>query len=179
MSNFVIKNFVSKEDIKSMCELDKKVYKPENQVDPKICEGWYDKNPRIYTAIVSNNKIIGYINFMPITEDCYNKFKNGNMPEQGITPEDIEVMEPNKEYYCLFSSVVIDKAYQNTQAFTILISSFYRNLKQHVTQNNITIKSVIADCVNKKIGEFVKNSGFKQIYKDKNYNIYEGNIFNK
>jgi hypothetical protein len=179
MVNFVIKNFVSKDDVKKMCDLDKTLYTPQNQVDLKICESWYDKNPRIYTAILLNDNLIGYINFMPITDECYEKFKSGKMPEQGITPSDMEVMEPNKSYYCLFSSVVIDKKYQNTPAFTFLISSFYRNMKKYLNDNNIKIKSIIADCVNKKMAEFVVNSGFKQIYKDNNYNIYEGNVFNK
>lgn len=179
MGNFRIKTFVSIEDVKAMCELDKKNYKTNNQVDFETCKSWYDKNPKIYTAITHNNKLIGYINFMPITEDCYNRFKSGELLEQGIMPDDILVMEPNNSYNCLFSSVVVDKKYQNTEAFTYLISSFYRNMLKLIKDNNIKINTIIADCVNKRIEEFVLSSGFKKVLKNKNYNIYEGNIFNK
>lgn len=179
MVQYRIKNFVSLEDVKTMCEIDKKNYKVNNQVDFETCKSWYDKNPRIYTAITHNSKVIGYINFMPITEECYNNFKTGKLLEQGITADDILIMEPNNSYYCLFSSVVVDKAYQNTEAFTYLISSFYKNMLRFTTENNIKITSIIADCVNNKIEQFVLNSGFKKVLKNKNYKIYEGNIFNK
>lgn len=179
MKKFQVKTFVSLEDVKFMCELDKKVFKENNQVEFKICEEWYNKNPRIYTAITDSDKLIGYINFMPITEDCYNRIKNGSLQENNVPVEDILRMEKNGSYYCLFSSVVIDKAYQNTEAFTILITTFYKNMLDHLNKNNIKIVSIIADCVNKKMEQFVINSGFKRVFKNKNSNIYEGNIFNK
>ena len=129
MRKFQIKTFVSLDDIMQMCELDKKIYKELNQVDFKVCESWYNKNPRIYTAITDNKKVIGYINFMPITEDAYNRIKSGALAESDVVADDIVNMEPNNAYYCLFSSVVVDKAYQNSEAFTLLITAFYLPLE--------------------------------------------------
>ena len=154
MGNFVIKNFVSLEDVKQMCELDKMVFDKPNQVDFEICKTWYDKNPLIYTAIYDNHQLIGYINFMPISDQLYNKFITGTFMEQNISPDDILVMESGKEYYTLFSSVVVREDYQNTDAFLLLISNFYRNMKAKLMRENIKIKSTIADCVNKKIKQF-------------------------
>lgn len=179
MNKFVIKKFVSEDDIFQMCELDKRTFKDLNQVDFDVCKSWYNKNPQIYTAIMKDDTLIGYINFMPVTDTAYKKFREGKLSEQSLTAKDIKIMRPNKEYYCLFLSVVIDKKYQNTEAFTILISNFYKNTKTYLQTHNISIKSILADCVNKKMEQFVKNSGFKRVFKNENYNIYEGNIFSK
>ena len=178
MKKFQIKTFVSLDDVRQMCELDKKVFKENNQVGFDVCTSWYNKNPKIYTAITDNNKIIGYINFMPITEDSYIRIKNGSLSENSVSADDILEMKKDNSYYFLFSSVVIDKEYQNTDAFTILITTFYKNTLNYIQKNNIKITSIIADCVNKKMEQFVINSGFKRVFKNRNSNIYEGNIFN-
>lgn len=177
MSKFIIKNFVDLDDVKEMCELDKVNYEIDNQVSFEICKTWYKKNPLIYTAIFRDEELIGYINFMPISDQLYNNFVNGKIPEQSINPKDILVMKPGKSYYCLFSSVVIREDYKNSEAFLMLMTTFYRNMKTKLSRENITIKSIIADCVNKKMEKFVKDSGFKQVFKNKDYNIYEGNVF--
>jgi len=114
---------------------------------------------------------------MPISDELYNNFKAGKTLEQAINPKDIMVMESGKSYYCLFSSVVIKEEYQNSDAFLLLISSFYRNMKTKLTRENIEIKSVIADCVNKKMEQFVIDSNFKPLLINDEFNIYEGNIF--
>lgn len=177
MSKFTIKNFVSLDDVKKMCELDQAVYDEFNQVPFEICKTWYEKNPHIYTAIFNNDELIGYINFMPISDELYNKFITGTFMEQNISADDIMIMESGKEYYTLFSSVVISEKYKNTNAFFMLLSSFYKNMKTKLTAENIKIKSTIADCVNKKIKKFVIDSNFKQVIKNKDFDIMEGNIF--
>ena len=128
---------------------------------------------------LKDDELIGYINFMPVTDGAYKKFREGKLTEQNLTAKDVKILKPNKEYHCLFLSVVIDKKYQNTEAFTMLISNFYKNTKNYLQTHNIIIKSILADCVNKKMEQFVKNSGFKRVFKNENYNIYEGNIFSK
>jgi len=59
MNNFTIKNFVSLDDVKVMCEIDKTVYSEENRVEFETCKKWYNKNPLIYTANFDNDKLIG------------------------------------------------------------------------------------------------------------------------
>jgi len=173
MNNFVVKNLVTKDDVKSMLKIDKIVFKEENNVPKDIVLSWFNKNPNIYTAIFDKNKLIGYINFMPITEECYNNYLTKEFTENNIVSNDILTYQPNEKYYTLFSSVAINPKYHNTTAFTQLITNFYKNMKSYLTKNNITIISTIAECVNKNMEEFVVSSGFKKI---KN-NIYEGQIF--
>ena len=173
MSNFLIKNLVTKNDVQSMLKIDKQVYKNENNVPEDIVMSWYTKNPKIYTAIFDKTKLIGYINFMPITKDCYERYLFDDFCENNIVNDDIVVFEPNKQYYTLFSSVAIHPKYQNTSAFTQLITNFYRNMKEYFIKNKITIISTIAECVNENMEKFLINSQFKKIKK----NIYEGKIF--
>ena len=173
MSDFLIKNLVSKNDVKSMLEIDRIVFKNENNVPEDIVMSWYNKNPNIYTAIFDKQKLIGYINFMPITKECYDSYLTGKYGENNINSDDVLIYKPNEKYYTLFSSVAIDPKYHNSSVFTHLITNFYKNMKDYLTANNITIISTIAECVNSKMEKFVANSGFKKI-KNK---IYEGQIF--
>lgn len=179
MNKFTIKTLVSIEDVKNMCKLDEETY-PESECIPfEICKEMYEKNPFIYSAIFNGNELVGDINFLPITDECYNKIKAGKLKEPHMSKDDLLVMEPNKEYYCLFSSVIIKKSYRNTEAFFLLLSNFYKNMSRKLKVENIRIKSIIVDVVNKKMEKFVIDSGFKQVFKDENHNIYEGNIFNE
>ncbi len=177
MEKFTIKTLVSLEDVKNMCLLDQEAYPESEQVPFEACKEMYEKNPFIYSAIFDGTELVGDINFLPITDECYEKIKSGQLKEHYMSADDIVVMEPNKEYYCLFSSIIIKKSYRNSEAFFLLLSSFYKNMKNKLQRENIKIKSIITDVVNDKMEEFVINSGFKQVYKDDKFNIYEGNIF--
>ncbi len=177
MSGFVIKTFVSLDDVRDMCELDKAVFSDNNLIPFEIVKTWYEKNPRIYTAIFNGSELIGYINFMPITDECYSRFVTGEKIELGINPDDILVMNPKGSYKCLFSSVVVKEEYQNTDAFFLLLSAFYKNMRHFMEENDVKITSIIADCVNPKMEQFVRDSGFKELLKKDDLNIYEGNIF--
>lgn len=50
-------------------------------------------------------------------------------------------------------------------------------MKDKLKRDNIKIKSIVIDVVNPKMEQFVLDSGFKQVLKTENLNIYEGNIF--
>lgn len=177
MGKFTIKTFVSLDDVKNMCLLDEEAYPESERVPFEVCKAMYEKNPFIYSAIFCGNELVGDINFLPIADETYFKIKSGNLKEHFMTADDIVVMEPNKEYYCLFSSVIIKKKYRNSEAFFLILSNFYKNMKDKLQKDNIKIKSIVIDVVNPKMEQFVLDSGFKQVLKTEELNIYEGNIF--
>lgn len=177
MKKFTIKTLVSLEDVKNMCLLDEEAYPESERVPFDVCKAMYEKNPFIYSAIFYGDELVGDINFLPITDECYEKIRCGELKEHYMTADDIVVMEPNKEYYCLFSSVIVKKKYQKSNVLFLLLSNFYKNFKDKITRNNIKVKSIIMDVVNPKMEEFVKDSGFVQVCKDEDSNIYEGNLF--
>ena len=75
MSKFSIVNQVNGTLIKDMIELDKLVFNGDDIGAFNKCKEWVEINPDIYTVLMADNKVIGYINFMPITDKAYNKIK--------------------------------------------------------------------------------------------------------
>ena len=177
MKNFIVKNITEDKYIKEALKLDAVVYPNITQVDFETCKMWSNKNPYIYHFIFDNEKLIGYCNFMAISESCYKRYISGKMRDNTIGEKDVITLKKNRSYRFLFCSLVVDEKYRDGEALTYLLTSFYRNTKRLFKDKNITVKSVIADCVNKDIEEFLKNSDFKLVHKSTDSAIYEGNIF--
>jgi hypothetical protein len=121
--------------------------------------------------------LVGYINFLPITNECAKLIRKGIKKDSDITGEDILNYEKHDTYTCLFVSLVVHPDYQNTNAMMRLLTAWRKHVKELMQKNNITIESILVDCVNDKIKELVKRLKFKPIIKNDRMNIYEGDIF--
>ncbi len=175
MSKFSIKTFVGDEELLDMLELDKKNYEMQDQGVYEICKQWLNANPFIYTCAYDRDKLCGYIAFMPITKECYERHIKGEIKDYQITGADVLPFVEGQEHYCLLVSLVVDEEYRDGDVLVCMLNSFYRRIKDY-ERRSIKIKTIIADCVNPRVEEFAKNSGFKQVIKNSNCNIYEGNI---
>lgn len=175
MSKFTIKNFITDEELYDIIELDKQNFSGENFTDFDICKEWIDVNPFICTCAYDRDKLGGYLAFMPITKECYLRHINGEMKDCDIRGKDVLPFEKGQELYCLLVSLVVDKDYRDGDILVSILNSFYKKLKGF-ERDGIVIKTIIADCVNPRVEEFAKNSGFKCVIKNEHCNIYEGNI---
>lgn len=175
MGRFTIKNFVGDEELRDMIRLDKQNYAEEDQGVYETCKQWLEANPFIYTCAYDGDKLGGYIAFMPITKECYLRHINGEMKDSQIKGSDVLPFAVGQEHYCLFVSLVVDKNYRDGDVLVSLLNAFYKRLKDY-ERNSIVIKTIIADCVNPRVEQFAKSSGFKCVIKNKHCNIYEGNI---
>ena len=173
MSKFNIVNQVNDTLIKEMIELDKLVFKGDDMGAFDKCKEWVKRNPDIYTVLMADNKVIGYINFMPITDTAYNKVKQGKRKDYELGKDDIIAYSSNKPLKCLFTSIVIHPDHQKGLALTRLWKGFINKLKSL----NLTIVSVIMDCVSYLGEKCAKNYlGARFITNSNNGKIYEGNI---
>lgn len=173
MSKFSIETRVNDTLIKEMIELDKLVFKGDDIGDENKCKEWVGINPDIYTVLMADNKVIGYINFMPITDKAYNKVKQGKLKDYELGKDDIIAYSSNKPLKCLFTSIVIHPKFQTGHALTRLWKGFINKLKSL----NVTIVSVIVDCVTEMGEKCAKNYlGAQFITNSNNGKIYEGNI---
>lgn len=175
MSKFTIKNFVGDDDLLQMLELDKKNYSEEDRGIYEVCKEWLASNPFIYTCVYNGKTLCGYLAFMPITKECYERHIKGEIKDSQITGADVLPFTPGQEHYCLLVSLVVDEEYRDGDALVCLLNSFYRQLRDY-EKKGVVIKTIIADCVNPRVEEFAKNSGFKCVIKNQHCNIYEGNI---
>jgi hypothetical protein len=174
-NKYRIKNKISIDDLKEMICLDQKVYSYEDAGVFDKCKMWYEKNSDIYTVIKHNNKIIGYINFMPLRQDFYESYKHGEVSDVDISEKNICKYEAKKEYNCLLTSIVIDSDYRGGEVVKILWQVFLSKLKK-MEEKQIKIKKVLADCVSQDGEKFVKRLGLEFIVEGKNGKIYEGEL---
>ena len=173
MSKFSIETRVNDTLIKEMIELDKLVFKGDDIGDEDKCKEWVGINPDIYTVLMQDDKVIGYINFMPITDITYNKVKQGKLKDYELSIDDIVAYSSHKPLKCLFTSIVIHPRFQTGPALTRLWKGFINKLKSL----NLIIVSVIMDCVTEMGEKCAKNYlGARVITNSNNGRIYEGNI---
>ncbi|MGN0960648.1 MAG: hypothetical protein ACI4PF_00445 [Christensenellales bacterium] len=173
MSKFSIVNQVNDSLIKDMIELDKLVFKGEDIGAFDKCKEWVKINPDIYTVLMLDNKVIGYINFMPITDKAYQAIKQGKLKDYELTGSEIITYSSTKLLKCLFTSIVIKPEHQDTQAIIELWNGFINKLKTM----KINISSIVIDCVSEMGEKFIKQHlNVKFIINSHNGKIYEGNI---
>ena len=80
---------VTNSDIEQAVKLDELIYDNVYQVDSTLCEEWVKVNPDIYVMAKdkATNKVIAYVNISPITDECYDRLKNGDFIDSKITPD--------------------------------------------------------------------------------------------
>lgn len=173
MSKFSIETRINDTYIQEMIKLDNLVFKGKDIGDETKCKEWVKINPDIYTILMESNKVIGYINFMPITEMCYNNFTKGNLKDYELSTDDIIPFTKRKPLKCLLASIVIKPEYQNSQAIIELWNGFINKIKTM----EIIISSIVIDCVSEMGEKFIKrNLNVKFITNSHNGKIYVGNL---
>ena len=120
-----IKPITNESELKQAIELDKKTYKDETLMGSlEKCKKWLGACPDMYISIYDNEKMVGYINFVPLTPKCFKKFKNGEMSDYEIDASDILPYHKG-ENLCLLMSIVVDKKYQNGETIKILTNALF------------------------------------------------------
>ncbi len=177
---FTIEYNPTDRDIKEMLLLDKDVFNLKDTTSFSKVKSWYKKNNEIYTILKLDGVVVGYINFMPITKECYDKFRIGKYKDYMLTTKDITPFIKGEDNYCLAISVVIRKDLRDTQAIVKLWKGFVNKINR-LKKSDVKIASVIADCVSVDgIKYFISNYNGKYVCNSKDWGkIYEGNISNK
>lgn len=172
-----IKYKANAKDIVNTVELDKLCFEEDEQATVEIYTDWNKKNKDLFTLLYEGSKLIGYINFLPVTKECADGIRKGIKKDSDITADDILNYEKDDTYTCLFVSLVVHPDYQNTNAMLKLLTAWRKHIEEVIEKKNITIENILVDCVNDKIKELVKRLKFKPVIKNDRMNIYEGDIF--
>lgn len=162
-------------DIKQALELDALVYDEIYHLDLSTCVEWAKVNPDIYVMAKDMilNKVIAYANISPISDDCYDRIRQGDFIDTGISADMLLGYDMPFAYSVYFSSIVIHPDYQNTEVFMDLYNAVIKkfiNLGRH----EVYIKRMIADAVTSSGEKFCKLFGMTKI-KMSNHNstLYE------
>lgn len=146
-------NVVTPKMISEAVEIDKLVYKDYYVGNYDNCIRWWKRNKYIYVMLedIRLNKIIGYINAMPINDNLYNIIMKGEIIDVSINEENIETYDLPDSYNLYISSVALHPDYHNSGAFKFLYDALML-LMIELFKREIYFKKVIADAVSP-IGE--------------------------
>lgn len=146
MKNFTIEYNPTVDDIKEMIKLDNQAYEEKEDCGVlEKCLEWKRKCPDLYIVIKSDDKVVGYINFVPITRSAFERFKSGELKDYDLLKSDILPYKKGKNY-CLLMSIVMDKDFRISRALMFLFDGL-KNKIADLKNRGITIGGVVADCV--------------------------------
>ena len=156
----ITKYLINDNIIKVLTELDKEMYEKELLWDNEYQKEVYKKYKKSLTYIKYKNKIIGYINILPIKEEEYLEIISKNDIKNNYE----NLGTKNSRYY-IIDSIVLKEKYQNELSIK-LVSKILKKRISYIKPLN-----VISIAVNEFENEVLKNSSFKELKKfdDGNY----------
>lgn len=162
--------------IEQALRLDRKYYPTQYWLSMEQCRGYFAKNDRIYTMLVDDGRVVGYLNFSPIVERKYNEIASGKCLDTTIMPDDIETYRAGNAYYAYLSSVVIDEQYRGRGYANLFIKSLSDQIVSLYRQN-IYIRRIVADVLNDGGEKVATNFGLqKAIRTENNSVIYQAEL---
>ncbi len=173
MSKFTISSYATNERVRQMIELDKQVYIYNEIGNFDLCKQWLSVNPNIYTMLLEEDKVVGYINFVPLTNESYEAYKQNKLQDYQLTTSDVLPFESGKQHNCLIMSFVVDKKYRNTNASAVLISAFTKKIKA-LNKKGVVINNVICDCVSDEGINLAQKLNFKVVKELNKRILFEG-----
>lgn len=155
---------VTREDIREAVLLDTLVYDDIYHVDTTQCEEWFEVNPDIYVMAKDNrtNRVIAYVNVSPVTDECYERIKNGDFIDTGITADMLLSYDMPFPYSVYFSSIVIHPDYQNTEVFMQLFNAIVKKFI-YLGEHEVYVRRMVADAVTKNGEKFCRLFGMNKV----------------
>ncbi len=136
----------------------------------------YERNKDSFIAVTYDDELIGYLNYLNITDDKYNRIKKSNRIIDEYELEDIIPFTKNNNI--TINSVVIDKNYQNSDVIKYITNGFLKKLKE-LENRGYHIKSLDGTAISKDGQKFFKNLGleeYKELEDGNHLYIKEDNI---
>lgn len=155
--------------------IDVGVYPLEFQSDEATCLAWQTRNPDIYTAIVDTRTeaLVGYINAMPVTDECFTTLENDASNDAQIPLQAIRTYDLADFYKLHISSFALAQDYQATNAFRLLYEAFVSKLLD-LARKEIFFTEVLAYALTDLGEKLAKHAGMKCIRTSKDgFRIYK------
>lgn len=152
--------------INDIIEIEKSVYPMEYVGSEESIMGRYIRNKDTFMLLVENNKVVGYLCLLPITDELHNKIiVSEDVIDDDIEPKDVLFKyKSNCSLYLI--SVAISTKYQNGVGVKMLHDTFVRYVNE--LNSLIGIKDVLATAISEDGYRFLKRLNFKLV---KEYNV--------
>jgi hypothetical protein len=161
---------VKENDIRQALELDHLVYKYDDSFQFPIekCLEWHSINPDIYFMLkdIVEEKIIAYVNLAPITKECFDIIKTGEVWDIEISEDSILPYEFPGVYYLNFTSIVVHPDHRNVGCIIKFIDAIANKIIS-LSQQEIYFKAMVADAVTPEGEKFCKMFGMQKVLETK------------
>ena len=166
-------NYLTKKTIDNIYDLDCKNFGKENTWDKNYQLQVYKRNKDSMLVIKYKNDFLGYINYINILEDEYNKLKKLNTMPASIDLDSIVEFKTNKKEYLIIESINVKKEYEKEQTIDLICKKLI-NLIKSKNQKRIYIYGIISFTVTDFEESIYKKLNFNKIKDlDNNVKLYE------
>lgn len=152
---------INDEMLKEIRKLDEKFFDSEYLWEDDYQIQLFNKNKESLIIVNYNNKLVGYLNYLVLTEEKYNEMINSNITIDNFEIDEITSFYKNKNNYITINSIVIDKDFQNGDVIKCLTERLQLILKQK-NNDNYTISGMNAIAVSEDGRKALKNLGFEE-----------------
>lgn len=121
---------IKDEMLKEIRILDEKFFGSEYLWDEDYQLQLFNKNKDSMIIVNYKNKLVGYLNYLVITEDKYNEMLNSNVIIDNFDIDEVTPFYKSKKNYITINSVVIDRKFQNGYVIKLLTRRLKKILKQ-------------------------------------------------
>lgn len=144
--------------------IDSLVYPSDLRATQQVCLAWLDRNPDIYTILLdrSTNRVVGYINAMPLEEEYYRSIESGACLDVDFPPRAIRRYELPDFYLLYFCSIALHPSYHTTAAFKALYDAFIDKMLC-LAEQEICFSEVLADAVSDEGVRLCRYAGMKEV----------------
>lgn len=124
-------------------------------------------NPDSILLIRNKKRIIGYINYLTITEESYKHIKRAQVFYRDISPESIVPMKRRRKNFLLIESICIDKSYDSDKMVSFIMRHFRTFLRNRHKQG-YNVHGIVSVAISDFEKEFLEAGNFAHIkdYRD-------------
>ena len=153
---------VSKNTIHTISKLDNQILDKEYRWDEDKIKELTKDYKYSYILVKDEDKIIGYINFLNLKEDIYNKMIQSDTLYDNFNKEDILNYTKNRKAYINLNTIVLIDEYNNSNTIKKIENSINRMIK-NMKKNRYYIQEMCCFAVNHLEVEILENLGFEKI----------------
>jgi hypothetical protein len=166
-------NYLTKKTVDKIYKLDLKNYGEDNLWDKEYQLDVYKKNKDSFFAIKYKHEFVGYINYLNIISDEYNRLKSMRTMPDIIDLDTIIEFKRNKKSYLIIESINVKNEYEKDKTIELIDKKLKSFLKMKKNRK-IYIHGIIGYAITNFENEVYKNLNFNKVkdLKD-NITLYE------
>jgi hypothetical protein len=167
-------------DIKSMLELNYKIYPAEWHVTEDYVKKIMKKNPEVYNVLNTELGTKGIFSLFPLTKETYESILQGDLEETDLSGKVLDYSK-EKEVYLYLISIIVDIHDSDRKKYAKqIIQSIPFELKRLVTKG-IKIKEIGAIAISPEGEKILPRIGFRKDNKihsvhNKNFPVFRASV---